>query len=193
MIRKLYNYFYAWQVIRERDANANLTAAGLAWLEPVEVILLPFSVLSFALLLGAGGAASHARTPILAVIALVIAAILCIAICFLLGSTSRGIAFTREGRISIRGGWVNRLEMMWSLKEHADIASIETIKTNRGHAVVIFTTWGDTHLMSDGLDEAEARLVAVQLTIALRQIREAISNIQAFQQNTVHALAGWID
>jgi hypothetical protein len=197
-MHKLLDCLREQPAIRERDDDGRLIAAGFTWLEPVEVISIPFSVLALALFLMAGGAASDAETPTGAAVALGLAAFACILICILCGWINRGIAFTREGRVSVRGGWINRLEMLWSIKEHAGIASIETVKTHRGTAVVIYTAWGGTFPVTDALSESEARFVAVQLTIALREIRESISSIRTFQQATIAGYTptraqAWID
>lgn len=193
MMHKLIEYFRDRPAIRERDASGKLTAAGFEWSEPVEVIALPLAVLAVGLLFYAGAVAHDARAPSGASVLFVIAAIVCAALGYFLGSTDRGIAFTHDGKVSIRGGWINGLEMLFTIAEHADIASIEMTTTHRGHAVVILTTWGGTYVLSNGLDEPHARLVAVQLTIALRQIRESIADVRNFQRHRADTRSAWID
>lgn len=196
-MRKLTEFFRDNRVIRERDAQGRLIAAGFGWLEPVEVIQIPFALGALALFFCACAAASSAA-PREAAIMFGIAALACVVIVVLFGSIDRGIAFTQDGRVSVRGGWINRLELLRTVKEHAAIASIETIRTHRGSGVVVLTSWGGTFIFADGLEEPAARLVAVQLTIALRELRDSLTSIQNFQRP--HAAAtgparsqAWID
>lgn len=192
-MRKLIEFFHNYRVIRERDAQGRLIAAGFSWLEPVEVIQIPFGLGALALAFCAVAAASSSA-PREAAIMIGMAALACVVILVLFGTIDRGIAFTDNGRVSVRGGWINRLELLRTVKEHAAVVSIETIKTHRGSGVVVFTSWGGTFIFTDGLEEPAARLVAVQLTIALREMREALTSIQNFQRpHQVAAAAQLID
>jgi len=192
-MRKLLRYFRDNPVIREYD-DGRLTAAGFAWSEPVEVILIPFELGAIVLLFGAFAAAAYAQIATAFMVGF--AALACVVICILFGWIARGIAFTSGGRVSIRGGWINRIEMLRTIKEHTAIVSIEIIKTYRGTGIVIYTSWGGTFIISDALEEPAARLAAVQLTIALREMRESLTSIQNFQRpQHAHSAPSqaWID
>ena len=77
---------------------------------------------------------------------------------------------------------------------HADIASIEVTKTKEGFGVAIYTIWGGTVMLSEDLSEPQARFSAVQLTMALRELRASLSTFQAAQrpQGATQQTA-WID
>jgi hypothetical protein len=155
--------------------------------------IIPFGIGAILLFSGALATAFHPQASLTAALAIAIAALACVVICLLFGSIVRGFAFTSEGRVSVRGGWFNRIEMLRTIKEHTAIASIETIKTHRGAGIAIYTSWGGTFHVGDALGEADARLVAVQLTIALREMRESLTTIASYQSGQRRASAAYID
>lgn len=122
------------------------------------------------------------RTPEEFTRKVVLGAAACIGACVLMGRVRRGISFERDGRVRNRGGLLNWLATIGGVRDHADIASIEVTKTEQEFGVAIYTTWGGTVMLSEALSEPQARLAAVQLTIALREMRASLSSIQAAQQ-----------
>lgn len=151
--------------------------------------MLIFGIGAFVLFFYAVAGAMDHRSPPGAAFMVGIASVACVLICILCGSIERGIAFHDDGRISLRGGITNWLELAWAMRAqtHAHIASIEVVKMEQGGAgVAIYTTWGGTIILTSGLSEPEARLVAVQLTIALRELRESMTSIRNFQRPNTH-------
>lgn len=181
-MHKLAHYFRDRSVIRERSELGELTAAGFKWSEPQLWAFQIFGTAGFLLVFYWLMCLADKRTPAGFTTMVLLATIGCVGACAVLGSVSRGIAFERSGRISNRGGWVNWLDLVGTTKEHAHIASIEVIKTEQGAGVAIFTTWGGTVVLSQGLSEPAARLAAVQLTMALREMRESLTSIHNFHR-----------
>ncbi len=164
--------------VRAHDSEGGLVAAGYSWLEEVVFIVVPFGLSGIGLILcGLGGASGKHLQPSEA-IGFVFVGLLCFAICLQFGSIRRGVVFERGGRTRPLGGWANRLEYFRGICDHAHIASIEAVKTERGMGVAIYSVRGGTTLVSNGLTEAEARLGAVQLTQALRELRESMSSVR---------------
>jgi hypothetical protein len=192
-MHKLIQYLRDHPVIRERGEHGELTAAGFKWSEPMLWVFQIFGTGGFLLGFYWMMCLADRRTPSEFTTMVFLGMIGCMAACVILGSVDRGIAFERNGRISNRGGWVNWLDLVGSIKEHADIASIEVTKTEQGAGVAIFTTWGGTVMLSQGLSEPAARLAAVQLTIALREMRESLTTVASHQSGQRQAAAALID
>lgn len=182
MIHKILRYLRDNPVIRERHADGLLSAAGYKWREPVMWVFHIFGTTGFVLWFYWLMCLADRQTPAEFTTKVLLAMIGCIGACMFLGSIRRGISFERDGRVSNRGGWVNWLDVVGRTKDHAHIASIEVTKTEQGAGVAIVTTYGGTIMISEDLSEAAARRVAVQLTLALREMRESLTSIQNFQQ-----------
>lgn len=193
-MHKLLAYLRHQPVIRERDGDGRLLAAGFQWTEPVEWVFMIFGTGAFLLFFYALAGGLDQRTPPGDAFIVGVGAAACVLICILFGTIERGVAFHRDGRVRARGGWFNRLDMIGGVKEHAHIASIEVTKIEQGAGVAVFTTYGGTMILSSGLSEAAARFAAVQLTIALRELRESLSSIDNFHGHRSRARArAWID
>jgi hypothetical protein len=108
-------------VIRERDADGVLMAAGFEWREFQSWIFEIFGTASIALFSYALACASEARTPSDFTSMVFLALIGCVLMCVCFGHIRRGIAFTRDGRVSLRGGVSNRLLLWGEIKEHAPL------------------------------------------------------------------------
>jgi hypothetical protein len=192
-MHKILSYLRYHPVIRERGEHGELAAAGFRWSEPQMWVFHIFGTSGFLLAfywlmcLADRGTSKEFTTMVF------FGTLVCVGACMFLGSVRRGFAFERSGRISNRGGWVNWLDMLGSIKEHAHIASIEVTKTEQGAAVAIYTTWGGTVLLSDGLSEPAARLASVQLTMALREMRESLTTVASFQSGQRQASGALID
>ncbi len=180
-MHKLLQYLRDHPVIRERDEDGSLISAGFRWSEPQLWVFQIFGTAGIGFAFYWLMCLADRRTPTEFTTMVFLATIGCVGACAILGSVRRGIAFERNGRISNRGGWVNWLDLFGSIEEHAHIASIEITKTEQGAGVAIFTTWGGTVMLSQGLSEPAARLAAVQLTIALREMRESLTTVASQQ------------
>ena len=196
MMHKLSEMLFDSPVIRERSEDGLLLAAGFTWREPVMWVFHIFGTACFPLFFYWLMCMSDRKTPAEFTTTVFIGLCGCVGACSFLGSISRGIAFERDGRISNRGGWVNWLDLVGFTKDHAQIASIESLKTEQGFGVAMFTIYGGTVMLSDELSEAKARLTAVQLTMALREMRDSLTSTQRFRQPQPASPArtrAWID
>ncbi len=192
-MHKLLKYLWDDPVIRERDRDGLLSATGFTWRERVMWVFHIFGTAAFALWFYWLLCLTDRQTPTEFTTNVLLAMIGCISACVFLGSIRRGIAFERDGRVSNRGGWVNWLDLVGGIKDHAYIASIEVTKTEQGIGVALFTTFGGTMMVSEDLSEAGARRVAVQLTIALREMRESLTTVRSHQSGQRPAAAALID
>lgn len=194
-MNKLIEFFRDRPVIREWDENGLLKSAGYKWTESIDEFIAFFLLSALGLIFYGLACAMDERAPSGAVFIFWGASVVCVLIAYACGTIERGFSFERDGRIQNRAGWINKFDMMRSLKEHTHIASIEIMKTERGAAVAVFTTWGGTYVLSNGLNEAHARLICVQLTIALRELRESMTSIRSVQQRPEGATQQtvWID
>jgi hypothetical protein len=89
----------------------------------------------------------------------------------------RIVMFTREGHILTPHGLPGRPLLRRLEFPHTQINSIETTRNCRDHGVVMFTTEGRTILLAERMFKADAHLAGVQLTKALREIRESMATI----------------
>lgn len=190
---RIIQYLRDHPVIREHDEDGLLRAAGYKWSEPALWVFQIFGTAGFVLAGYWLMCLADRRTPSEFTTLVFLGMIGCMVACAILGSVDRGIAFERNGRISNRGGWVNWLDLFGRIKEHAHIASIEVTKTEQGAGVAIFTTWGGTVMLSEGLSEPAARLAAVQLTMALREMRESLTTVASYQSGQRQASGALID
>lgn len=194
MMHKIIDFFRDYPAVREWDDNGLLNSAGFTWKEIAWPVFQVFGTGAFVLYFYALGCMSDKRTPPEFTKMVVLAGVGCVLACIFMGRIKRGISFERDGRIRNRGGWVNWIDMLGTLKIHADIVSIEAVKQGEDFGVVMYTSWGGTHWAGSGLDEAHARLVARQLTIALIDLRTSMSSMasaQAQQQATKRPV--WIE
>lgn len=194
-MQRLINYLRSGPVVREWNEHKMLTSAGFRWSEPQMWVFHLFGTSAFVLVPYAMLCLGDPRTPEEFTRKVVLGAAACVAACILMGSIRRGISFERDGRIRNRGGWLNWLTLIDGVRNHADIASIEVTKTEEGFGVAIYTTGGGTEIISENLSEAQARLAAVQLTIALREMRASLSTVHAaaHQPQAATRQPAWID
>lgn len=194
-MHKLFEYFRGRPVIREWDENGLLKAAGYKWTESIDEFIAFFGLAALGLVFYGLACALDKTTPSGAAFLFWGASVVCLLIAYVCGTIERGFSFERDGRIKNRAGWINKLDMIRSLKEHTHISSIEIMKTERGAAVAVYTSWGGTYVLSNGLNEVHARLICVQLTIALRELRESMASIRSVQQPPQGAAQQtvWID
>ncbi len=190
--------------IRMRDAAGRLTAAGAEWIEPdvvktIGCILgaMPFMGLAILGVVQAGSAieAWLSGLPFLAVgVALVAVA--------LSAKQNRALLFHDDGRITIPfglTGWGRRTEMQGS---HEHVASIEAevvppnemADQEKGAHVIIFSRGGDTiYIAGPRLRVETARKIAVQLSHALKEVRDFVAGPAEAGPAGSHGLTVLID
>lgn len=160
--------------IRERDAGGRLLEAGYRWDRFRMLEMLGFGAVAIGTLVlapfmheghspEAGVATAAVGLAMLAGLAWVI-------------RRPRMIVFTRDGRVLAPNGIAGRFWVR-NLGPIAEVSSIELTSSCRDFGVVLFTTEGRTILLAERMFKADARLVAVQVTKALREMRESIATM----------------
>jgi hypothetical protein len=89
----------------------------------------------------------------------------------------RMIVFTREGHILTPHGLPGRPFLRRLDFPHTQVVSVELTRDCRDYGVVLFTNEGRTVLLAERMFKADARLIAVQVTKALREMRESMAVI----------------
>jgi hypothetical protein len=92
-------------------------------------------------------------------------------------SRPRIVIFKRDGAILTPNGIPRRIlpvRKLWF--PHARIASIELTGDCQNFGVMLFTIDGESVLLAENMHKADARLVAVQLTRALLEMRDGLAN-----------------
>lgn len=164
--------------IRERDANGALIKAGYRWLErrdgPLAFIFL--MVIGVAIMcVGIAGTVPHTPEPGLIIIGF--GALL------LTGSLygfakwrirERSLYFDADGKTFAPAGLPDYPDVRELKFRPPDIASIEVKHDYRTYSVVLITGEGEEFRLAIYLIERDARLVSVQLNLALTEIRMTI-------------------
>jgi hypothetical protein len=172
-----------YQVIRERDAQNRLTAAGFSWPEVSQAWLVAgLFVLGMGTLMAVGAMLNGMFTPYhpyagpppagagpgllmmgLGVLLLVVACL-----------RRRTIIFTVEGDILAPQGLPGQIGRDRVGGHHDSIASLENMQMKDEKGVVRLISYGgDTVYLSGQVHRDTALKVAVQLTKALNEIRQA--------------------
>lgn len=160
--------------IRERNADGQLIEAGFRWDQYRIPELLGFGAAAIGVLVlapfmheghshEAGVATAAAGLAMLAVLAWVV-------------RYPRMIVFTREGRVRSPHGIAGRFWVR-DLGPLAEVSSVELTSSCRDFGVVLFTTEGRTILLAERMCKADARLVAVQATKALHEMRHSLASV----------------
>ena len=160
--------------IRERNADGSLREAGYRWDQFRIPELLGFGALGVGVLVlapfmhaghspEAGVGTAAAGLAMLAALAWVV-------------RYPRMIVFTREGRVRAPHGIAGRI---WArdLGPLSEVSSIELTSSCRDFGVALFTTEGRTILLAERMCKADARLVAVQATKALQEMRQSMATM----------------
>jgi hypothetical protein len=163
--------------IRERDADGHLVAAGVEWAEERDIALAGFWVVGC--ILGPIGACAlmfHVVDKGGLVFGLVCLGLLaCLIVCARrLPGRTRALVFHEDGSTSAPYGFAHAPRSHRRITIHnADFVSIEA----QGHPamcdVVLFTRCGETVYVAGWLHRDSAHKVAVQLTLALAELRES--------------------
>lgn len=170
---------FSWHPIRERDENGDLLAAGLQWAEERDVALAGYW-LAGAVLLFVGTAALllwlAGKGGLLLVLACFgVVAWLIVSARRLPGRT-RALVFHQDGSTSAPYGFNHYHHSHRHITGHnSNFVSIEA----RGQGstmcdVVLFTRCGETVYVAGWLHRDSAHKVAVQLTLALAELRECL-------------------
>ena len=162
---------FEWQPLRERDADGRLVAAGVRWSEHRE--LAQAGCLSLAVLVCMAGAGTFLVSGMGG--ALVLGLGIWLWRCsFRLSGRQRELLFRPDGSMKAPLGFAHYQESCREILGHnADIVSIEMRKEGAGDIrVVMFFRGGDVVHAAGSLLPDEAHKIAVQLTLALVELRE---------------------
>jgi hypothetical protein len=159
--------------MRERD---RLTAAGYRW-QPFR--LVEYAGLSlFGLFCTASAIWFYAIGAPLVALALFVGGTALIAFLAVRAKCPHLILFTADGRVRSPHGIAQRV--WWrDLGPVLQVASIELTNACRDFGVVLLTTEGHTYLIAERMRRLDARLVAVQLTKALHEMRTGMASVGA--------------
>lgn len=161
--------------IRRHDANGSLMEAGYRWdqLRLIEKLGL-----------GGAGTSLIVAAPVMYVghspeggVACLVAGLALLALLVGLQKWPRVIVFTRDGNILTPHGLPGRLFLRKLDFLHTEVVSVELTRDCRDYGVVLFTSEGRTVLVAERMFKADARLVAVQVTKALREMRETMATM----------------
>lgn len=166
--------------IRRHDANGSLMEAGYQWdqLRLIEKLGL-----------GGAGTSLIVAAPVMYVghspqggFACLAAGLALLAILIALQKWPRIVMFTRDGSILTPHGLPGRPFLRREDFLHTDVVSVELTRDCRDYGVVLFTSEGRSVLLAERMFKADARLVAVQVTKALREMRESMAVIAGKRQ-----------
>jgi hypothetical protein len=158
--------------IRNRDGNGRLVLSGFQWTETAWHETLKLTAFAAAAVIATPIAVS-AHGP--AGFSLLLFTAFCLASLVYKRNRLRVIAFDREGRVRAPNGlpwffWRRGLPF-----SHATITSIEALQDGERNNVAIYTSEGQTFIVSELQRLGDARLVAVQLTKALQEMRHSLA------------------
>ena len=165
--------------IRDHDGNGRLIAAGYQWDEfPHMWLLFIGAVLVSSIYLCV---VNSRMGGVAAALPFVISGAASIAVGTWFWECRRTIVFRRDGSVLAPNGLPNRIGVRRMRIDSAAIASIEVTRECEGAGVAIYPVDGETFAISHKLKNPAARLVAVQLTRALRELRESMSTVENFR------------
>jgi hypothetical protein len=169
---------FEWRTVREHDADGRLREAGAEWREEraavasalLVLIIVNFIMLMLALIIML--LSGEGQVVVLALLAI-------IAISVRTMRTMRGrrraLIFHRDGRTSAPHGFAHYHRRVREITgTHAEFVSIEARGPEFSSSVLIFTGSGGVIYAGRHLHHDDAHRIAVQLTIALRELRESI-------------------
>ena len=167
--------------IRERDSGGALIKAGYEWDEQRSSTFVPLIMgMGLSILIGIfaliGVAAGGGGSAFLVFIACCAAFWFCKRGARRYGSLIRSISFNRDGSVEA----IPSLAERWAVSPpHGEIASIEARAWGNGfYQVVIIDRGGHEYRAAHMIPDKDSRLIAVQLNLALSEIRAAISGSQ---------------
>jgi hypothetical protein len=174
---------FEWHPIRSRDEDGHLMAAGVQWTERREVAEIGWTLLVIACFGTAVGVlvsfAMTGATPtgVWTIAALIVACVYCVYRACRVPGRRRALIFHRDGRTTAPFGFAHYRRRFRELSAHnAEFVSIEARgQQEAGSDVLVFTRCGDVVYAGGRLDPDHAHKVAVQLTLALSELRESMS------------------
>lgn len=179
--------------IREYDSRGQLVAAGFQWDERPEFWLI-LSVLLAPVVLSGATLKFALDGDFVIAMRFLMAALASGWLCVWLWSWRRSIVFYRDGRVMAPGGIPERFGIRKLRLNNDRVTSIEVMNHHDDIYIAIFTSEGETFIVSHCMRSGDARLVAVQLTKALRELRQSMSSVKNFAAPQVRILeAAWID
>jgi len=161
--------------IRRHDTDGRLIKAGYRWdqLRLIEKLGL-----------GGAGTSLIVAAPVMYVghspqggFACLIAGLALLAILMAIQKWPRVVIFTRDGDVLTPHGLPGRMFLRKLDFLHTEVVSVELTRDCRDYGVVLFTSEGRSVLLAERMFKADARLVAVQVTKALREMRETMATI----------------
>lgn len=161
--------------VRERDADGRLTAAGLEWTEQRRSAFGILVVIStIALIGGVPTLLVGASHPAWAMFALVACAM---AIARLTPGRTRALIFHEDGSTSAPFGFAHHPRWFREVSgSNVNIVSIEARgHRNEPHHVAMYSRSGEVAYVAGRLEADNAHKVAVQLTLALAELRESLA------------------
>lgn len=169
--------------IREFDADGNLQKAGLHWVETrngfVQIGTMTMVACAFAFILTVGATSDTygQRSGGAAVMFLITLGLFVIgALLFRHQSRKGATVFHRDGTIETPFGLPGYRERTKVGGSHVNIMSIESKAFSQTSMVLVYSVGGDTVCLAEGLTVVDAHKVAVQLVIALTEIRQSLAD-----------------
>jgi len=177
---------FDWKPIRERDAEGRLTAAGVQWTEMRKGAFGTIITIANLSLMGSMAGCVHQQmfrhsNGNLAALWLLGLCVLCVVAARLAPGRMRSLVFHADGRTAAPYGLAHYSLRFREMSGHnANIVSIEARAEQSGDAdVVTFSRSGDVAYVAGHLHRDNAHKVAVQLTLALAELRENLGGEQA--------------
>ena len=161
--------------IRERDADGRLTAAGLQWTEQRCLAFgVPIQVGTWALLGGIAALHAGASGPGWTMLGLTACTT---AFIRLVPGRTRALIFHDDGRTSAPFGFAHHPRRYREVSgTNANVASIEARgQGSDPHYVAMYSRSGEVAYVAGRLEADNAHKVAVQLTLALAELRESMA------------------
>jgi len=169
---------FEWRTVREHDADGRLAAAGAEWTEEraavastlLVLVVISFIMLGFALIIMMLSGEGQA-------VVLALAAIIAISVRAMrtMRGRRRALVFHRDGRTTAPHGFAHYPRRFTEITgTNAEFVSIEARGPEFGANVLIFTQSGGVFYAGKHLHHDDAHRVGVQLTLALRELRESL-------------------
>jgi len=165
-------------MVRELDADGRLTAAGAEWTEEraavastlLVLLVLSFIILAFALIIMM--LSGEGEVAVLALLAIIATSVRTMRT---MRGRRRALVFHRDGRTSAPHGFAHYPGRFTEITgTNAEFVSIEARGPEFSSNVLIFTGSGGVIYAGRHLRHDDAHRIAVQLTVALRELRESI-------------------
>lgn len=169
-----------FEPIREFDAAGTLVRSGARWVEPRAQLVTSLNFLGGTALVLSGvgfllagvsrmssGPLSFGQTFAMVAVAAFVGAVA-------FGTRQREVMFDAEGGMNTPYGFPGFESQRAVEGDHRSIMSIEQLRTGyKGHVVRLISISGNTVHLAQNLDVTQSLKIAVQLTHALTELRDA--------------------